>query len=45
MDGNAVEVMFHRVEYDLDRAMDGIRASDLPDAFATHLERGGKARR
>lgn len=44
MDGKTVEVAFHRVEYALDRAMDGIRASDLPDAFATHLEKGGKAR-
>jgi len=45
VDGNEVKVAFHRVEYALDRAMDGIRASDLPDTFATHLESGGKARR
>ena len=30
-----------RVEYDVDRAAAAIRASELPDAFALHLERGG----
>lgn len=30
-----------RVEYDLDRAMQGIRASGLPDEFADHLRTGG----
>ncbi len=44
MDGNAVEVAFHRVAYALDRAMDAIRASELPEAFATHLETGGRGR-
>ncbi len=31
-----------RVEYDLERAMRGIRESDLPDEFAAYLETGGK---
>jgi len=31
-----------RVEYDLDRAMAGIRASTLPGEFADFLKRGGK---
>jgi predicted phosphodiesterase len=39
--GDAPEVEFVRVEYDLRRAMDGIRASDLPDDFAEHLATGG----
>lgn len=30
-----------RVEYDLERAMTGIRQSDLPDAFAEQLRTGG----
>lgn len=30
-----------RVEYDLDRATDGIRRSELPDEFADQLEAGG----
>jgi hypothetical protein len=37
-----VEVEFRRVEHDLVRAADAIRASDLPDAFAEYLEAGGK---
>ena len=32
---------FIRVEYDLERAMAGIRASDLPDEFAEQLRTGG----
>jgi diadenosine tetraphosphatase ApaH/serine/threonine PP2A family protein phosphatase len=32
---------FVRVEYDLERAMDGIRSSDLSDEFADQLEAGG----
>ncbi|HEX2189318.1 MAG TPA: metallophosphoesterase family protein [Longimicrobiaceae bacterium] len=35
-----VEVV--RVEYDLERAMDGIRRSSLPDDFAEYLRTGGK---
>jgi predicted phosphodiesterase len=37
-----VDVDVRRVEYDLDRAMAGIRASELPDEFAEHLRTGGK---
>ena len=37
-----VEVTFPRVEYDLEAAMNGIRASDLPDELAYYLESGGK---
>jgi predicted phosphodiesterase len=33
---------FIRVEYDLERATDGIRRSDLPDEFAEYLRTGGK---
>lgn len=39
----ASEAEFVRVEYDLERAMRGIRASDLPDDFAEHLCTGGKS--
>lgn len=35
-------VEFVRVEYDLERAMEAIRASDLPDDFAGYLATGGK---
>ena len=38
-DGFSVE--FARVEYDLDRTMEGIRESDLPDEFAEQLAVGG----
>jgi predicted phosphodiesterase len=34
-------VEFTRLEYDLERAMDGIRRSDLPDDFADILKAGG----
>lgn len=34
-------VEFVRVEYDIERAMDGIRRSGLPDEFAEMLEAGG----
>jgi diadenosine tetraphosphatase ApaH/serine/threonine PP2A family protein phosphatase len=34
-------VEFVRVEYDLDAAMRGIRASELPDEFAEFLRTGG----
>jgi predicted phosphodiesterase len=36
-----VSVEFRRVEYDLDEAVRGIRASDLPDEFAEFLGTGG----
>lgn len=36
-----VNVELRRVEYDLDRAMTGIRASELPDEFAAFLAAGG----
>ncbi len=32
---------FVRVEYDPEKAMDGIRRSELPDEFAEQLEAGG----
>ena len=35
-------VEFRRVEYDLEKAMAGIRASTLPDDFAEYLRTGGK---
>lgn len=35
-------VDFVRVEYDVARAAQAIRASELPDDFATYLETGGK---
>lgn len=38
-DGFSVE--FVRVEYDLERAMEGIRGSELPDEFAEQLAAGG----
>jgi predicted phosphodiesterase len=41
MDGDAVDVEFVRVEYDLERATVAIRESDLPDDFAEYLETGG----
>ncbi len=37
----AVAVEFVRVDYDLDRAMQGILASDLPHEFADYLRTGG----
>lgn len=37
--GPSVEVV--RVEYDLEKAMEGIRSSDLPDDFAEYLRTGG----
>ena len=39
---DAVAVEFVRVEYDLERAMQGIRGSDLPEAFAEYLRVGGE---
>jgi hypothetical protein len=38
----APTVEFVRVEYDLDAAMRGIRASELPDEFANLLRTGGR---
>lgn len=43
LDGDTVEIV--RVAYDVRRAADAIRASDLPDAFADHLLRGSTAAR
>jgi predicted phosphodiesterase len=37
-----VSVEFARVEYDLDRAAQGIQASGLPDALAGYLRTGGR---
>ncbi|MEQ9568922.1 MAG: metallophosphoesterase family protein [Longimicrobiales bacterium] len=45
MDGESVAVDVVRVAYDVARAAAGIRESDLPDAFAEHLEQGGAAPR
>jgi predicted phosphodiesterase len=39
----AVSVENVRVEYDLERAMRGIRESDLPNEFAEHLRTGGRS--
>ncbi|CAN5634802.1 MAG: metallophosphatase family protein [Actinomycetota bacterium] len=40
--GEEIEgVEFARVEYDVERAMDGILRSELPDEFAAMLEAGG----
>ena len=41
IDAGVVTVEFPRVEYDLERAMSGIRASELPHEFAEHLRTGG----
>ena len=41
VDEAGARVEFVRVEYDLERAMDGIRRSDLPDDFAEYLRTGG----
>jgi predicted phosphodiesterase len=42
MDGENVGVELVRVEYDVERAVRGIHASELPDDFAEYLRRGGK---
>jgi predicted phosphodiesterase len=42
MEAGKVGVEFRRVAYDLERAMTGIRASELPDEFAEYLWTGGK---
>ena len=40
--GETVAVEHRRVEYDVEEAMAGIRASTLPDDFAEHLRHGGR---
>jgi predicted phosphodiesterase len=40
--GSPMTVEFRRVEYDVERAAQGILASDLPDEFAEFLRRGGR---
>ncbi|HSU15783.1 metallophosphoesterase family protein [Longimicrobium sp.] len=42
VDGPSSSAEFVRVEYDVDAAMDAIRASTLPHAFAEYLRSGGK---
>ena len=42
IDGVDVSVEFRRVEYDLNEAMHGIRASALPHEFADYLQSGGR---
>jgi predicted phosphodiesterase len=42
VDNSSVSVEVVRVEYDLDAAVQGIRASDLPNDFADYLAAGGK---
>jgi hypothetical protein len=37
------QIQFIRVEYDVRKAAEGIRASTLPADFAEYLETGGKA--
>jgi predicted phosphodiesterase len=39
--GQALQVEFVRVEYDIEQAMEAIRRSDLPDDFAAYLRTGG----
>jgi putative phosphoesterase len=39
---DAPAVTFVRVEYDVRRVADAVRASDLPDEFAADIERGGR---
>ncbi len=41
MSGETPQVEFVRVEYDLERAMEGILRSELPDDFAEYLRTGG----
>lgn len=40
-----VTVQFRRVEYDIERAVAGVRESDLPLEFAEHLRNGGASTR
>jgi diadenosine tetraphosphatase ApaH/serine/threonine PP2A family protein phosphatase len=41
-EGGQVSLEFVRVQYDLERAMRGIRESDLPNEFAEYLRSGGQ---
>jgi len=43
MGDSTVDVRMVRVDYDIDRAAQGIRASELPDDFAEVLRTGGKS--
>ena len=43
MGDSTVDVRMVRVDYDIDRAAEGIRGSELPDDFAEILRTGGKA--
>jgi predicted phosphodiesterase len=43
MDGTNVDVEVVRVDYDVERAAEGIAASELPDDFADMLRTGGNA--
>ena len=43
VDEGGARAEFVRVEYDLPRAVDAIRASDLPDDFADYLASGGRS--
>ena len=40
--GDRIEVTHHRVDYDVERAVAGVRRHGLPDAFAGMLRRGRK---
>ncbi|CAN5727594.1 metallophosphoesterase family protein [soil metagenome] len=42
IDMDSISIRQVRVEYDIDRATDAIRASTLPDDFADYLETGGR---
>jgi predicted phosphodiesterase len=42
VDGATVDAEVVRVEYDVERTMEAIRRSDLPDDFAEYLRTGGK---
>ena len=41
--GESVQVEFVRIEYDIARTMEAIRASELPNELAEFLRTGGKA--
>jgi predicted phosphodiesterase len=42
VDGTRVDAELVRVEYDVERTMEAIRRSELPDDFAEYLRTGGK---
>jgi len=42
VDADGSHAEFMRIEYDVERAMDAIRASELPDELAEYLRRGGR---